>query len=545
MEQQKKRTLGLVASIVTMVAAIAGFVLIGLLSVLNTNGVASSFSNVINDLIQFFKNIASINPANIGGYLTTLLVAFLFVVTFITGLVFIIKLIVDVANYKKEGNDKRAVYDSLKLSYTLLIFYGMLVFFTYFKDATDYRTPAIGSYIALGLGGFGALAAAVNYFAISEKPTVNKVLRACLMAVAFAASILALIPTITVEGMATTPAVFFLLMIQNAMNGSMGPETLKLLIAAVVMFAALTVGSSLLNAAGTAALDERKDKNKNTLIIVLSVVSAILVAGAFFGAPLIDSTKSIVINVYSYIALGAAGLAFILAIVVLALAKNEKEAEKPQETAQNEEAQPEKEPEVEQEPAEEEKAEEPQEEKAEVAKEVAEAVIIADAVSEDKPSEEEPAKEETQPEEKAEEKQAEEKKAPAKKPSVKKAEPSKKDEPAKKASEKKPVMKKAEPSKKAAEPKKEETKKPAPKKAEAKKEEPKEESKKNNASYHISKRASDNKWQVFRAGSEKVIKLFDTKVEAEEYTKRMAENQGVSYLSHASKGKNKGRIQKK
>ena len=76
---------------------------------------------------------------------------------------------------------------------------------------------------------------------------------------------------------------------------------------------------------------------------------------------------------------------------------------------------------------------------------------------------------------------------------------------------------------------------------EAKQEEPK----KNTASYHISKRASDNKWQVFRAGSDKVIKLFDTKVEAEEYTKRMAENQGVGYLSHASKGKNKGRIQKK
>ena len=75
--------------------------------------------------------------------------------------------------------------------------------------------------------------------------------------------------------------------------------------------------------------------------------------------------------------------------------------------------------------------------------------------------------------------------------------------------------------------------------------EEKEPAKKSNASYHISKRAKDNKWQVFRAGSDKVIKLFDTKVEAEEYTKRMAENQGVGYLSHASKGKNKGRIQKK
>lgn len=68
---------------------------------------------------------------------------------------------------------------------------------------------------------------------------------------------------------------------------------------------------------------------------------------------------------------------------------------------------------------------------------------------------------------------------------------------------------------------------------------------KNNASYHLSKRASDGKWQVFRAGSDKVIKLFDTKAEAEEYTRKMAENQGVAVLSHASKGKNKGKIQKK
>lgn len=68
---------------------------------------------------------------------------------------------------------------------------------------------------------------------------------------------------------------------------------------------------------------------------------------------------------------------------------------------------------------------------------------------------------------------------------------------------------------------------------------------KNNASYHLSKRSSDGKWQVFRAGSDKVIKLFDTKAEAEEYSKKMAANQGVAVLSHASKGKNKGKIQKK
>ena len=63
--------------------------------------------------------------------------------------------------------------------------------------------------------------------------------------------------------------------------------------------------------------------------------------------------------------------------------------------------------------------------------------------------------------------------------------------------------------------------------------------------YHVSKRASDNMWQVFIAGSDKVIKLFKTKVEAEEYVSKMAENQGATYLTHASKGANKGRIQKK
>ena len=107
----------------------------------------------------------------------------------------------------------------------------------------------------------------------------------------------------------------------------------------------------------------------------------------------------------------------------------------------------------------------------------------------------------------------------------------------------KPAAKKEAPKKVA--PKKAEPKKEAPKKAAPKKEEKKEAPKKNTASYHLSKRASDGKWQVFRAGSDKVIKLFNTKAEAEEYVKKMADNQGVAYLTHASKGKNKGKIQKK
>ena len=85
--------------------------------------------------------------------------------------------------------------------------------------------------------------------------------------------------------------------------------------------------------------------------------------------------------------------------------------------------------------------------------------------------------------------------------------------------------------------------KQAPKKAEPKKEEKKGPT--SGASYHLSKRASDNKWQVFLTGSDKVIKTFATKAEAEEYTKKMAANTGRSILTHASKGASKGKIQKR
>ena len=58
--------------------------------------------------------------------------------------------------------------------------------------------------------------------------------------------------------------------------------------------------------------------------------------------------------------------------------------------------------------------------------------------------------------------------------------------------------------------------------------------------YHVSKR-SDGKWQVFIRGSDKVIKLFDNKVSAEEYCHKMALNQGATLLVHKSKGANKGK----
>lgn len=62
--------------------------------------------------------------------------------------------------------------------------------------------------------------------------------------------------------------------------------------------------------------------------------------------------------------------------------------------------------------------------------------------------------------------------------------------------------------------------------------------------YHVAKR-EDGKWQIKFAGGEKAIKLFNTKAEADAAAKEMAANQNGTVLVHASKGKNKGKIQKK
>lgn len=67
------------------------------------------------------------------------------------------------------------------------------------------------------------------------------------------------------------------------------------------------------------------------------------------------------------------------------------------------------------------------------------------------------------------------------------------------------------------------------------------ETKKSNV-YVVSKRDSDGKWTVKIKGSDKVIKLFNTKVEAEDYTHAMAANQGRAVDVRNSKGKDKGKI---
>lgn len=537
MDSQNKRTLNVVTAVITIVVAIAGFVLIGLLSVLNGSGVSTTFGEQLNAFIQTLQNMASFDPNNSVQFVKTALIIALFGITYVIGLVLIIMSIINVIRINKEGGDKRVVVSSLRLSYVLLIFFGFLVYVSYYREAVDsFVVPDIGAYIGLGLGALGVCLSTFNYLMASEKPMLNKILRVCLMMVSFVASIFVLMPTIVVEGLTTTPIILFFMLMNSAMSG--GTVSTTTMIAVAMMLVLFIVAAGLVNGVGICAMDERvkKDankemKSKNILMVVLAAVAAILTAAALFVAPMLAPAQMITLPIFAYIAIAAMGLALVLAIVVIVLAKNEKVAENAQEVNQNSEVTVE--PEPVQEPAQEEQVEEEAKAEDNNNAQVAETVVVADAVMEEaekeeapveKPVQEEPVQEEVT-EAPAEEEKAEE--APVEEAVKEKKAPAKKATP--KAEEKKEPAKKA-PSKKAA-PKAEEKEEGA--------------SKKNTASYHLSKRASDNKWQVFRAGSNKVIKLFDTKVEAEEYTKRMAENQGVSYLSHASKGKNKGRIQKK
>ena len=62
--------------------------------------------------------------------------------------------------------------------------------------------------------------------------------------------------------------------------------------------------------------------------------------------------------------------------------------------------------------------------------------------------------------------------------------------------------------------------------------------------YHLNKRAEDNKWTIRFAGGKRVIKLCDTQKEAIDYVEALCANNGGTYLVHASRGANKGRIRK-
>ena len=61
--------------------------------------------------------------------------------------------------------------------------------------------------------------------------------------------------------------------------------------------------------------------------------------------------------------------------------------------------------------------------------------------------------------------------------------------------------------------------------------------------YHLKK--VDGKWQIILKEGKKIIKTFDTKEEGLKYGKALAKSQNGTLLVHISRGKNKGKFQKK
>ena len=55
--------------------------------------------------------------------------------------------------------------------------------------------------------------------------------------------------------------------------------------------------------------------------------------------------------------------------------------------------------------------------------------------------------------------------------------------------------------------------------------------------YHISQDPKDKKWRVFLAGSDKVIKKFDTQLQAYGYAQNLSDNNDRGIVVHSRKGK--------
>ena len=497
----KTRLPRLLLSIVTVVATVAGLVLIGILPALNVSGGPVTLGDYISQVMYLIKNASTIERSTIGLYISSMANVIIYLVTYIVALVFLIKCIISLSRFNKEGSSKRIAFDSLKLSFTLLIFFGFTIFFNYKSIVVSI---ALGGYLALALGGGAVLFALINYFLVSERSLLSKCLRVCFVLVAMAASIFVLLPTLTAGESTLASGTLFFDVLNGAISGGTVDSSVLSSVLTTLVFS--IVAYAFVSNEGIKSTDERrKNDGRSVTSIVLTAIALVLTLGALFGGKLISSTSNLGVSLYGILAIVLMGLTLVLAILVFVFTKKEPVKVTPIEFIHSNEEEEEV-SNVEEEPAEEvnEASEEEVEENTPEVEEVSETSVVVPVVEEFTTVEEvsTPVEEETNEE-----------------------------------------------TPKAEKPTKEQKEKPAPKKkASAKKvEEKKEKDKdaKKNASYHISKRASDNKWQVFRAGSEKVIKLFDTKVEAEEYTKRMAENQGVGYLSHASKGKNKGRIQKK
>ena len=383
MDSEKKRIFRIVSGLVALVAVAAGFALIALMPVLKiTDGDSLTLQYFIGKVTPLLSNPSDMDALKAGFF--PMFVVLTYGVTYIFGLIYIIKLIVDLFS-KKEDADRKIRFDTASLSFVLLGFFAFLSFIMLQKnDPTDEIRLGLGSFLALGLGGVGALASACGYFMTSEKPVVNKVLRMCLMAVSFAAAVLVFMQIFVVEGQFMSPFHLSLIIAASSFYG--GTPNMNLAMIAAGLSTALIIAFAFMNSVGVTALETRNEKTEkavkahNILMIVLSAIAVVLTAAVIFVGPIVVKDPEVLSAdpLHAYLALGAVVLALVLAILVAVVPEKAVQEGVAYEPSEEEPVEPVEEP-VE-EPVQEEK---PVEEKAEVA----EAVVIADAVSEE-PAEE-------------------------------------------------------------------------------------------------------------------------------------------------------------
>ena len=564
----KENKLSLPRLIVSIASIVLGLAVIGgMFGDLSSQGF-TLFNNIEN-VLNLIKSIQSgeTDPRVMldYGFLLSLIIPTLLAVGVITILVEVIVLIVRLCKQECEYREKKLTKVSINLGVSALtLACGLLLVFSSRSESLV---------ISLGWGGWLMLGASLAIlvantcveFFTSERTLGVRIIKCLASLVVPAFMVLLAMPIFTLGLVGDVSAFtiggpFSLFFNSIADPGTMSQLALFGVCSILVVTSGAMAGNileSLFEAdearfakKGVEYTPEKKALGEAITALVLFAIGFV---GIVFGPSMMgkDTIYTMAAMSYGPIAAVVVLLGLVIAFFVL-LRKERKETSKEPVTVVDI---VENRPVVEEEPAEEEQVEEPSKEEsvveviaaAEVVKEEPVEEKAEEPVKEEAPkAEEAPAEEKVEETPKAEEAPAEEKVEEPAKEEAPKAEEVKEEKPAKKAAPKKAPAKKEAPKKeeKKEEPVKEEKK--AEEKAEKKEPAKKEASKGDPGyrTYHLVKR-EDGKWEVKFAGGQKAIKLFDTQIEALEYSKKMAENQGGKVLVHNSKGANKGRIQKK
>ena len=295
------------ASLLTILATVAGLVLIGVLPIFNGANGPVTLANYIHEVTNFMKNITSVDPTKLSSYLHMTFNVAVYLATYITALIFLIKCIISLAKLRIEPGSKRIVFDSLKLSFTLLTFFGFSMFLNY----SSLASIAVGGCLALGLGAGAVLFALANFFMASQKESLNKLLRICFVLVAYAASIIVLMPTITVSNASMGPGLYLFTQI-NEMIVS-GTVDYAVLSGAFTMFVLLVVAYAFVSTEAAKIIDERtKNDGRRVASIILTAIAFVLTLGALFGGKLTIPNGVIGISTFGIVSIVTLVIVFVL-----------------------------------------------------------------------------------------------------------------------------------------------------------------------------------------------------------------------------------------